>query len=131
MAIELVIKQVKGEYQAKQPRMRAYRNAVLDILRVFSDYSLTCVPHVQNVIADSLATVASNLKIPMNSNKKFEIHVKHRLAIPDNQRYWQVFQDDKEINEFLQNEGKFRDTSIDGEYDNGEEDIEVNQMEVL
>ena len=28
---ELVIKQVKGEFQAKHPRMRAYRNAVLDI----------------------------------------------------------------------------------------------------
>ena len=68
--------------------MWAYRNALLDILRLFSDYTLTCVP--------------------------------------DNQRYWQVFQDDKEINEFLQNKGKFKGTSIDGQYDNGEEDIEVN-----
>jgi len=106
--------------------MRAYRNAVLDILRVFSYYTLTCVPHVQNVIADSLATTTSNLKIPMNSNNKFEIHVKHRPAIPNNQRYWQVFQDDEEIDEFLQNEGKFKDTSIDVEYDDGEVDIEVN-----
>ena len=32
---ELVIKQVRGEYQAKHPRMRAYRNAVLDILNLF------------------------------------------------------------------------------------------------
>ena len=121
--LELVIKQVKGEYQAKHPRMRAYRNAVLDILRVFSDYTLTCVPRVQNVIADSLATVASKLKILMNSNNKFEIHVKHRPTVPDNQRYWQVFQDDKEIEEFLQNEGKYKDTSIDGEQDDGEPDI--------
>jgi len=29
---KLVIKNVKGEYQAKNPRIRAYRNAVLDIL---------------------------------------------------------------------------------------------------
>lgn len=61
----------------------------------------------------------------MNSNNKFEIHVKHRLAVPDNQRYWQVFEDD------LQNKGKFKDTSIDVEYDGGEADIEVNWMEVL
>ena len=67
----------------------------------------------------------------MNSNNKFEIHVKHRPTVPDNQRYWQVFQDDEEIDEFLQNEGKFKDTSIDVEYDDGEVDIEVNQMEVL
>ena len=116
---DLVIKQVKGEYQAKHPRMWAYRNAVLDILKVFSDYTLTCVPQAQNVIADSLATTASNLKISMNSNNNFEIHVKHCPTILHNQRYWQVFQDDDEIDEFLQNKGKFKDTSIDVEYDDG------------
>ena len=82
-------------------------------------------------MVDSLATTASNFKIPIFSNKKFEIHVKHRPVVPANQRYWQVFQDDDEIDEFLQNEGKFKDTSIDVEYDDGEVDIEVNQMEVL
>ena len=122
---------MKGENQAKNPQMQADHNAVLDILKVLSNYTLTCVLRAQNVIADSLATVASNLKIPMNSNNKFEIHMKHRPAVPDNQRYWQVFQDDDEIDEFLQNKGKFKDTSIDLEYDDGEVDIEVNQMEVL
>ena len=67
----------------------------------------------------------------MNSNNKFEIHVKHRPALPNNLRYLQVFQDDKEIEDFLQNEGKYKDTSIDGEQDDGEPEIEVNQMEVL
>ena len=32
---ELVIKQVRSEYQAKHPQMWAYRNAVLDILKLF------------------------------------------------------------------------------------------------
>jgi len=88
---ELVIKHVKGEYQEKHPWMRAYRNAVQDILRMFSDYTLIAVPRTQNIIADSIAIATRNLKIPMNSNNKFEIHVKHWLAIPDNLRYWQVF----------------------------------------
>lgn len=57
--------------------------------------------------------------------------MKHNLFVPDNQRYWKVFQDDKEIEEFLRNEGKYQDTSIDGEQDNGEPDLEVNEMEVL
>jgi len=95
--------------------MRAYCNAVLDILKMFPDYTLTCIPHTQNVIADSLATATSNLKIPMNTNNEFEIHVKHCLAVLDNLRYWQVFEDDKEIDNFLQNEGSYKDTSIDGE----------------
>ena len=106
--------------------MWAYCNAILDILRLFPYYTLTCAPRVQNVIADSLSTTTSSLKISMNSNNKFEIHVKHRTAVPDNQRYWQVFQDDKYIEEFLRNEGKYQYTSIDGEKDNGEPDLEVN-----
>ena len=32
---ELVIKQVIGTYQAKHPRIRAYRNLVLDLLESF------------------------------------------------------------------------------------------------
>ena len=31
----------------------------------------------------------------------------------------------------MQNKGKFKDTSIDVEYDDGEADVQVNQMEVL
>lgn len=111
--------------------MWAYHNVILDIWRLFPDYTLTCVPRVQNVIADSLTIDASNLKILMNSNNKFEIHVKNCSIVPNNQRYWQVFQDDKEIEEFLKNEGKYKDSSINGEQDDGEPDMQVNQMEVL
>lgn len=68
---ELVIKQVKGEYQENHPWMRAYWNVVLDILKLFLDYTLTCVPRIQNSIADALAKAVSNLKIPMNSSNKF------------------------------------------------------------
>jgi len=73
--LELVIKHVKGEYQENHPWMRAYRNAVLDIFIMFPEYTLTTLPSTQNIIADSLVTAASNLKIPMNSNNKFEIRV--------------------------------------------------------
>jgi len=128
---KLVIKQVKGEYQTKHPRMRAYRNAVLYILKVFSYYTLTCVPRVKNSIADALAKAASNLKIPMNSSNKFEIHVKHRPAVPDNQRHWQVFQNDGEINDFLQNKGEFENVLMDAEHDDGSNELQINQMEVL
>ena len=81
--------------------MRSYRNAVLHILKKFAEYTLIVVPRSQNIIADSLATAVSNLKILLNSSNKFEIHVKHRLVVPDNLRYWQVLWDDNEINSFL------------------------------
>jgi len=62
----------------------------LDIFKIFPEYTLTVVLRSQNIISDSLATTASNLKIPMNSSNKFEIHVKHRPIVLDNLRYWQV-----------------------------------------
>jgi hypothetical protein len=93
------------------------------------------VPRIQNSIVDALAKAASSLKIPMNSSNKFEIHVKHRPTIPDNQRYWQVFQDDEEIKDFLLNKGKFKETSIDVENDegkgNGTDEVHINQMDIL
>ena len=45
---KLVVKQIRGEYQEKNPRMWAHRNAVLDIRKLFSEYTLTCVPRIQN-----------------------------------------------------------------------------------
>jgi hypothetical protein len=91
---------------------------------------LTFIPRIQNGIADALSKEAINLKIQMNSSQNFEIHVKHRPTVPDNQRCWQVFQDDDEINDFLQNKGKFKATSTDVEYVDGD-DVQVNEMEVL
>lgn len=128
---ELIIKQVKGEYQVKLPRLRAYKNAVLDILKIFPEYTLTAVPRMQNLISNSLATTTSNLKVPMNSSNKFEIHVKHRPVVPDNLRYWQVFWDDNEINAFLQGDGKFRETPIEGEYVVDDQELRTNQMDIL
>ena len=41
---ELIIKQIKGEYSAKHPRLRAYRNAALDFLECFIEYDLSSIP---------------------------------------------------------------------------------------
>jgi ribonuclease HI len=93
--LKLVINQVKGVYQAKHPRMRAYRNVVLDLLQDILEYQFVVVPREQNAIADALAVSTSLLKFPIYPNKKYEIEVKHRPAVPDNSKYWQVFEHDK------------------------------------
>ena len=41
---EPVINQVKGIYHSKHPRLRAYRNIVLDLLEEFSKYNLSVIP---------------------------------------------------------------------------------------
>ena len=41
---ELIIKQVNGGYTAKHPRLRAYRNDTMDLLKTFIEYELVFVP---------------------------------------------------------------------------------------
>jgi hypothetical protein len=67
------------------------------------------------MIVDALATSTSVFKIPIHPNKKYEIEVKHRPSVPDNIKYWQVFEDDKQVIRFLQNSDEFSSTHIDEE----------------
>ena len=41
---ELIINQIKGIYQEKHPRLRAYRNLVLDLLEKFPECNLSIIP---------------------------------------------------------------------------------------
>ena len=95
---ELVINQVNHIYQAKHPRLRSYKNLVLDLLENFKEYQLFVIPINQNILANSLVVTTNNIEIPVYPNKKYEIEVKHRTVVLDNMKYWQVFEDDKQIN---------------------------------
>ena len=110
---ELIIQWVKGVYQTKNPRMRSYRNLALDLLQNFTECNFTVIPRLQNAVADALAVLGATFKIPIHKNRRFEIEVKHRLAVPDNIKYWQVFDDDKHIERFLEGTNEFTNTSID------------------
>ena len=98
---KLIINQVKGIYQAKHPRMRSYRNLVLDLLMGFKEYHISVIPRYQNVIVDALAIFSSVFTIPIYPNKKCEVEVKHRPTILNNVGYWKVFDHDKQINRFM------------------------------
>ena len=107
---QLVIDEVKGVYQAKHPKMRAYKNLVLELLEEFDEYTISLIPREQNNIADSLANSASLFKILIYPNKRYEIQVKHRPSIPNNVKNWQVFADNHQVKRFLQNEEEFVNT---------------------
>ena len=59
-----------------------------------------------------MAVSTTTFKMPIHPNKRLEIEVKHRLAVPDNIKYWQVFDDDKHIERFLEGTNEFTNTSI-------------------
>ena len=52
------------------------------------------VPRVDNMVADSLAVSAGKFETPMTSQKEYQVEILNRPSIPDNYKYWQVFEDD-------------------------------------
>ena len=107
---ELVINQVNGVYQTKNQRMRAYRNGVLEMLEKFAKHILVVISREQNNSVDSLATAASNFRIPSEPSSKYEVELRNRPSVPDNIENWQVFDDDKQIERFLCMSEEFADT---------------------
>lgn len=95
--------------------MRDYRNLVLDMLEGFKEYQFFVIPRSHNTIAYAYASVASTFSIPIHPNKKYIDEVKHRPTIPDNVKYWQVFEDDEHIESFLTLSDDFKNIAIDEE----------------
>ena len=53
----------------------------------FSEHRVMVIPRIENRIADSLATIAGNVNIPIYSNKKYKIEAVDRTSIPDKSKY--------------------------------------------
>ena len=107
---------MNGEYTAKHPRLRAYRNDAIDLLKTFVEYELVFVPRSQNIIANGLAYIASSYHKSPN-DKQIIIQTKYRLAVPDNEKYWQVFEGDKQIEDFLIGRNEFEFSDSDSKFD--------------
>jgi len=48
-------------------------------------------------MVESLAISASNFKVPLDVKVTYDIQIKNGPFIPNNIKYWQEFEDDKEI----------------------------------
>jgi hypothetical protein len=42
-----------------------------------------------------LATSAVVFKVPIFHDRKYKVEVKYKPTVPDNMKYWQVFEDEK------------------------------------
>ena len=105
--------------------MRDYRNLALDILECFEEYQIFIIPRSQNVVADTFVVAASTFRISLHPNTKYTIEVKHRPAIPDNLKYWQVLKDDDHIESFLTLLDGYENMAIDEE-EEGDQITEIS-----
>ena len=59
---ELVINQMNDNYQTKHPRMRDYRNEVLDMFgNYFTEHKIRVIPRYENMVADSLVVAVDKI----------------------------------------------------------------------
>ena len=56
---QLVVGQVKGDYEAKEKIMTKYLKVVGELVRKFDKFNITQVPRDQNEEADQLARIAT------------------------------------------------------------------------
>ncbi|XP_012448875.1 uncharacterized protein LOC105772082 [Gossypium raimondii] len=59
----LVIYQLKGEWETKDPKLISYRKLVLELIKEFDDITFCYLPRDENQMADTLATLASMIKV--------------------------------------------------------------------
>ena len=93
--------------------MRSYRNAAQDLIACFEKCNFNLIPRLQNYIANYLATSPIGFKV--HPGGKYEIEVRNRPYVPDNDKSWKVFEDDKKIHMFLTLTREFEGLTIDEE----------------
>ena len=113
---DLIIRQVNGEYNANHPRLKAYRNDVMDLLTTFEESNLSFIPRKNNIMAHNSAFAARTCLTPYETGDN-TTSIKFRPAVPDNEKYWQVFDNDKQIEDFMQFRNEFELHSSDSDDD--------------
>jgi ribonuclease HI len=121
---DLIIQEVNKSFQAKHVRLKAYKDEVLEAIKSFADFKITFVPRAMNEVADSLAVSACAFIPPLPHKLSYEIQVRHRPSLPDNVKFWKVFEDDAELTRFLAVVDEFAELQIDQD---NEHDDEVEQ----
>ena len=74
----------------------AYWNDVMDLLKTLEESKLIFVPRKRNIAAHNLAFAARTC-LTLYETKYYTIQIKFRPVVPDNEKYWQVFDGDKQI----------------------------------
>ena len=110
---ELIIYYVNNTFQAKNVRLKAYKDEVWKLRDSFMFFELSYIPRAMNHLVDSLAISASMFIPPLSPKLSYEIQVKYRPSLLDNVKFWKAFENDDELSKFLQVVYEFYDMHID------------------
>ena len=110
---DLIIQQVNNTFQTKNIRLKAYRDEVWKLRDSFMFFELSYIPRALNHLDDSLAVTTSLFVPSLPPKLSYDVHVKYRPSLPDNVKFWRVFEKDDELGKFLQLVDEFSDIHID------------------
>jgi len=113
--VDLIIQQENRTFRAKQPRLKTYRDEVWRLKDSFDNFCISYIPRAKNQLVDSLAVFYSMFIPPIPPRVVYEVQMKYRPSLPDNVQHWKVFEDDDEVNRFLQVIDEFSEMQIDQE----------------
>jgi ribonuclease HI len=92
----LLVQKIKSHYEIRNLKMRVYKNKVWDLVDNFYEYFKIIVVSIEfNQQVDSLVVEDSTFKTHVVPKMKYEIEMRNRQSIPDNIKYWKVFEDDQ------------------------------------
>ena len=86
-----------------------------DEIENFNAFSLSAIPCEQNSKGNCLSVSASLLIPHLEFNRDvYTVGMIHRPSVPNNDRHWQVFDDDGKIIAFLEGRPPFLDMKFEG-----------------
>ena len=98
---DLIIQQVNKTFQDKHPRLKAYKDEEWRLKDSLNDFIISYIPRMKNQLINSLVVSTGMCIPPLPPKLTYEVQVKYRPSLPNNVKYWRVFEDDEEINKFL------------------------------
>ena len=75
-------------------------------------FELSYIPRDLNHLADSLVVSTSLFVPPLPPKLSYDVQVKYRPSLPDNVKFWRVFENDGELSKFLELVDEFPDIHI-------------------
>jgi len=81
----------------------------------FSSINVHYIPRIENQQVDVLAKETSTFTPPTTFKLKYHILMRHMTSIPNNIQHWQFFEDDEQIQIFLETVDDFSKMCVDQE----------------
>ena len=102
-------------FSGKKCQTKGLHGQGMETQRLLMFFELSYIPRALNHLVDSLAVSASLFVPPLPPQLSYNVQVKYSPSLPDNVKFWKVFENDDELSKFFHLVDEFSDIQIDQE----------------